>query len=79
MRTTTTNIATENTFPVGTRPCFYCLESSVMHLSGQEVRNLNKGMFIQDALPDRSASFREQVKTGIHPDCWDAIFADNEE
>lgn len=28
---------------------------------------------IADVLPDRDLDFRELVKSGIHPDCWDTI------
>lgn len=34
---------------------------------------------IQDALPERDADFRELVKTGTHPECWDTMFPEEED
>ncbi len=38
------------------------------------------GEFIQDAFPYLNANQRELIKTGIHPECWDKMFGneDNE-
>lgn len=32
------------------------------------------GKLIQDAFPNLSPGEREQIKTGIHPECWDKLF-----
>lgn len=32
------------------------------------------GALIQDALPDLSDGEREEVKSGIHEECWDRMF-----
>ena len=73
-----TNIFTD-IYPVRTNPCIHCGVSSLLELTGEEIRNLQAGLYIQTALPTRDAGFREQVKTGTHPACWDAIFADDED
>jgi len=37
---------------------------------------MNAGLHIQEALPDWAPSKRELLITGIHPSCWDEMFAD---
>lgn len=59
-----------------TPPCIHCHQTSEVTLTDAEVDALPR-MAIQLALPDRDADFRELIKTGIHPPCWDAIFADD--
>lgn len=34
------------------------------------------GAAIQDALPSLSVGDREQIKTGIHSECFEAMFGD---
>jgi hypothetical protein len=62
-------------------PCPECGEREQVQLTGREFHDLvtpladGRMRFIQDALPDRDAGFRELVKTGTHPACWDRMFA----
>lgn len=62
-----------------TPTCIHCGKSATLELTDEEALALDLDINIQDALPNRDADFREQVKTGIHPACWDAIFADDGE
>lgn len=59
---------------VTTPACTYCGKTSVVILSRQEFKDVAEGyLAIQDALPTRDADFRELLKSGIHPECWDAM------
>jgi hypothetical protein len=51
-----------------------------------EVEVLNSGLFrwragtlIQEALPDLGADLREQLMTGMHPECWKEMFDETQE
>lgn len=63
---------------ITTPRCIVCNASSEVDLTDAEVAALPT-MLIQDALPEREADFRELVKTGTHPACWDAMFAEVED
>ncbi len=51
-----------------------CGNVSEVELTNEEANAVDAGLFIQDALPERPASFRELVFTGTHPECWNSIF-----
>jgi len=61
-----------------TPPCIACHETSIIELTEEEFAALQRPGYIQSALPDRDADFRELVKTGIHPACWDSMFSEEE-
>ena len=69
----------KDTYSFTTPACIHCGKNSVLELTPQECLDLDRDINIQDALPNRDADFREQIKSGIHPACWDAIFADEED
>lgn len=62
------------TYVITTSPCIICKEVSTVELSREEQTALGSGALIQHALPERSDGFRELVKTGTHPECWDKMF-----
>jgi hypothetical protein len=39
----------------------------------------DRGVLIQDALPFLTAGQREILMTGVSEECWDALFADEDE
>lgn len=57
-----------------TAPCILCHAATEVEITDVENAGLISGLFIQDALPDRDAAFREMVKSGIHGDCWNLMF-----
>lgn len=57
-----------------TEPCMACGKTSMLHLSSVALSQWQGGAMIQDAFGDLSAPAREQIKTGTHPACWDAMF-----
>jgi hypothetical protein len=57
-----------------TPSCQLCGATSTVELTAAEVAAWVTGAPIQDAMPDRPAPSREQIRTGIHPQCWTAMF-----
>jgi len=65
---------------VTTPACMMCGKTSEMEVDSLALyRWQTMGMLIQTAFPDMPAPEREQLKTGTHPSCWDAMFSDEED
>lgn len=68
---------------VETPDCFHCGESSIVVIPEELQENYDrwtKGeLFLQDAFPSWPPDQREQLKTGIHPKCWDEMFGDHDQ
>lgn len=67
-----------------TPTCPFCGKKGNVVLNEEQISKhvaYTKGeiRFIQDAFPELSAPVREQLKTGIHPECWDNAFGDDED
>jgi hypothetical protein len=63
-----------STIAVKTKTCSVCGEYEVWSLDRELVNRWQGGENIQRVFPDMSASEREILITGIHPDCWDKLF-----
>ncbi len=60
---------------VKTKRCWVCRrEGQVFVPSDGYVKWKEGGLLIQDAMPDVRPEVREQLMTGLHPECWDSIF-----
>lgn len=63
--------------------CPICGETDSIELSEEETINYarwqRRELLIQDALPNRTAAEREQLKTGICGGCWDSLFEEEDE
>lgn len=60
-------------------PCPYCGEFRPVLLDGSQYYHYfvsGTAGNIQHAFPNLTAPQREVLMTGIHPQCWDALFAD---
>ena len=60
-----------------TPTCLYCGRHGQVQLTETEHYALHTEPYIQKALPNRTPGEREQIKTGIHPECFDALFGPN--
>lgn len=62
-----------------TPQCFKCGKTGELKMPTDiyfaGIKKYENGAFIQDAFPTLNAEQREQIMTGIHPECWKAIFA----
>ena len=59
---------------VQTKPCLICAATSTVELTEVEGAAVKSGTYMQDALPNRDAGFRELLITGTHPECWEQTF-----
>lgn len=59
--------------------CLHCGEQEVVQLTTEEFEKMNSGIFLQNALPNRDADFRELLITGTHASCWNEMFPEDEE
>jgi len=58
--------------------CFKCGQEGELQIPSEiwfaGKRKREQGALIQDAWPSLNAEQREQIMTGIHPQCWQRIF-----
>lgn len=59
--------------------CQVCGQDSVVAVSDESYEKLKAGAFVQEAFPELSPGDRELLISGMHPECWDSLFADDEE
>jgi len=59
--------------------CVQCQHWSYVGLDDSAYRELLSGKLIQEALPHLSPSHREMLITGTHGDCWDELWADDDD
>lgn len=57
-----------------TKTCPFCNNENSVSVYQSQIDNRNNGALIQDAFPDKSATEREILKTGICGTCWDETF-----
>ena len=62
-----------------TLPCCVCKLTSMVDVDSAKLARWRAGEHVQDVWPEMSADDRELLITGIHPNCWDWIFAEDEE
>lgn len=61
------------------RRCPFCGQMAHVTVPGPGLWAWEHGEFVQTAFPDLTPDEREQIMTGTHPECWDAMFGDDEE
>jgi hypothetical protein len=64
---------------ITTNPCINCEKHSEVTVDFEAWAKWSAGALIQDAFPHFSPEERELLKSGTHPECWDALFGDDEE
>lgn len=65
-----------STVTVVTRTCRVCGSTGRVAVPVEGLREYVGGALLQDAFPTMPAPVREQVKTGMHPACWTAMFGE---
>lgn len=65
-----------DTRTIQTPRCWKCGENGWLTLPSSGIDKYEAGAFIQDAFPELPAPIREQIMTGIHPECWKTMFGD---
>lgn len=65
---------------IQTLPCPKCRQTGVVDVPDAEVAALVLGGgHIQDVMATTPAPIREQIMTGFHPACWDAVMSEPED
>lgn len=59
----------------GTNNCYHCGIKNQILLYTEDLDKYRDGAFIQDAFPYLNADDREIIQTGIHSECWNAMFS----
>lgn len=67
------------TVAVTTPACMLCGKESDLRVDATRYTAWVNGELIQLAFPDMTDSEREQLKSGIHPECWEQMFGDLED
>jgi hypothetical protein len=62
------------TYVVITEPCFVCGKDGAVEVPMEGFLRRQLGALIQDAYPDLDMALREQLVSGIHPQCWEATY-----
>lgn len=62
-----------------TRKCSFCGQSRSITVDKASYEKYQAGAYIQSAFSNLSPAQREEIKTGIHPACWDAVFGSEED
>jgi hypothetical protein len=70
------SIETE-TYIVETPVCGMCGTSGTVEVPAVGFLQWNFGMLVQEAFPDVDVAIREQLKSGLHPACWDEMVGKN--
>ena len=55
-------------------PCFSCGKVSIMILNKTDYNSWKTKVYVQQAFPYLTASQREMVINGMHPECFDKLF-----
>ena len=62
------------TVTITTRICVHCRRPGTLEVPMDELTIYQQGAYVQDAFTSLNAGEREQIITGTHPACWDAMF-----
>tara|TARA_R110001606_G_scaffold101624_4_gene223086 strand:+ start:2071 stop:2268 length:198 start_codon:yes stop_codon:yes gene_type:complete len=64
-----------NLVDIQTPRCMMCGKRGTVSASSKGVRRWREGELIQRCLPELDADQAEQMISGTHPDCYEALFA----
>lgn len=61
---------------ISTPACWHCRIGSVIIVARAGAMRWQRGTLVQDAFPNLTADEREHLLNGIHPACWQEMFAE---
>lgn len=64
---------------ISTKSCMMCNKKGTVNVDVEGYELYSSGVMVQDAFPELSDDVREMIITGTHPECWDAMFPDEED
>ena len=59
-----------------TRRCPVCYKTGTVMVDETELFTYLRGEFVQTAFKTLSVPLREQIISGMHPDCWLSVFGE---
>lgn len=62
-----------------TRRCPVCYKTGTIMVDEKELLTYLRGEYIQNAFSSLSVPLREQIISGVHPDCWQSMFGQERE
>lgn len=62
-----------------TRRCPVCYKTGTVMVNETELFTYLRGEFVQTAFKTLSVPLREQIISGMHPDCWVSVFGEDRE
>jgi hypothetical protein len=62
-----------------TRRCPVCYKTGTVMVDETELFAYLRGEFVQTAFKTLSVPLREQIISGMHPDCWVSVFGEDRE
>ena len=69
----------DDTVEFRTSRCPYCGKHGSVRVTVSDLARRAAGDFVQVAFPEMPEGLREQIVSGTHPDCYDALFAGTED
>ena len=62
-----------------TRRCPVCYKTGSIMVDEKELFTYLRGEYVQNAFTSLSIPLREQIISGMHPDCWVSVFGEDRE
>lgn len=59
-----------------TKKCSHCGKTGILNINEEQLFSWLTGTPIQEAFPELPIPLREQIISGIHPECWEQMFAE---
>lgn len=57
-----------------TRRCPVCLKTGTIMVDEDELFSYLRGNYVQEAFKSLTIPLREQIISGVHPECWDIMW-----
>lgn len=57
-----------------TRRCPVCYKTGTIMVDENELFSYLRGNYVRDAFKSLSVPLREQIISGVHPECWEQTF-----
>lgn len=61
-----------------TRPCLHCHRTGIVEVDRVSAIRYMDGGSLHKCFGNESPAVREQILTGVHPDCWKVMFGNDE-
>jgi hypothetical protein len=61
-----------------TKRCVWCGKTGIVGVDENELFAYLRGNSAQESFKSLTVGFREQIISGTHPECWDAMWANEE-